>query len=238
MGVSVGPDRVGRRHRPDQQGQEHHPRAGDTGPDGSRRPRPHPRPKTPLKEAPRCGGGKAPDEESRRPTCLVESPWRPGRRSFSGFRLSPVRAVLCVLGVVWVPALPFAACRGVARADLSRRSPKDEAGSRVPQSAPLRPWRTLRLNHARTTRYVFKGVPFSNARFFRPQTNPARRPVRRSLTGAGGSLGEGGLRASEGSYAHKGMHMAWMERVRNRAPKAAKTGQKPRKKSKKALNSR
>ncbi len=25
------------------------------------------------------------------------------------------------------------------------------------------------------------------------------------------------LRASTGSYAHKGMHMTWMERVRNRA---------------------
>jgi hypothetical protein len=34
------------------------------------------------------------------------------------------------------------------------------------------------------------------------------------------------LRASGGSYSHKGMHMTWMERVRNRAPKAAKTGQK------------
>jgi hypothetical protein len=46
------------------------------------------------------------------------------------------------------------------------------------------------------------------------------------------------LRASAGSYAHKGMHMTWMERVRNRAQKPVKTAPKTRKKSKKALNPR
>jgi hypothetical protein len=50
--------------------------------------------------------------------------------------------------------------------------------------------------------------------------------------------GEGGLRSWEGSYAHKGMHMAWMERVRNRAQKPVKTAPKTRKKLKKALNPR
>ncbi|GAG47226.1 unnamed protein product [marine sediment metagenome] len=34
------------------------------------------------------------------------------------------------------------------------------------------------------------------------------------------------LRASAGSYAHKGMHMAWMEKVRKRAQKPVKTDQK------------
>jgi hypothetical protein len=34
------------------------------------------------------------------------------------------------------------------------------------------------------------------------------------------------LRASAGSYAHKGMHMAWMEKVRNRAQKPVKTAPK------------
>jgi hypothetical protein len=49
---------------------------------------------------------------------------------------------------------------------------------------------------------------------------------------------QNGLRAESGSYAHKGMHMAWMERVRNRAQKPVKTAPKTRKKSKKALNPR
>jgi len=38
-----------------------------------------------------------------------------------------------------------------------------------------------------------------------------------SPAGGGGNFWRGGLCASAGSYAHKGMHMAWMERVRNRA---------------------
>jgi len=46
------------------------------------------------------------------------------------------------------------------------------------------------------------------------------------------------LRASAGSYAHKGMHMAWMEKVRNWHQKARKSRSKTRKKSKKALNPR
>jgi hypothetical protein len=75
-------------------------------------------------------------------------------------------------------------------------------------------------------------------RDFPAQNDPALRPVRQSPQGGGGSLGEGGLRASAGSYAHKGMHMAWMKKVRNRAQKPVKTGQKTRKKSKKALNPR
>jgi hypothetical protein len=37
------------------------------------------------------------------------------------------------------------------------------------------------------------------------------------------------LRAESGSYAHKGMHMAWMEKVRNRALKPVKTDPKTRK---------
>ncbi|MGB2753581.1 MAG: hypothetical protein WBD44_00700, partial [Phycisphaerae bacterium] len=36
-----------------------------------------------------------------------------------------------------------------------------------------------------------------------------------------------------GSYAHKGMHMTWMEKVRKRAQKPVKTTPKTRKKSKK-----
>jgi hypothetical protein len=46
-------------------------------------------------------------------------------------------------------------------------------------------------------------------------------------------LWRGGLRASAGSYAHKGMHMTWMEKVRKRAQKPVKTGQKREKSRKK-----
>ena len=47
-----------------------------------------------------------------------------------------------------------------------------------------------------------------------------------SPAGGGGNFWRGGLRASAGSYAHKGMHMAWMEKVRKRAQKPVKTGPK------------
>jgi len=54
------------------------------------------------------------------------------------------------------------------------------------------------------------------------QTDPARR-----------SLGEGGLRASGGSYAHKGMHMAWMPKARNRRKKPQKLAKNLQKTAKK-----
>jgi len=44
---------------------------------------------------------------------------------------------------------------------------------------------------------------------------------------------DGDLRASGGSYTHKGMHMTWMEKVRKRAQKPVKTGQKREKTPKK-----
>ena len=126
----------------------------------------------------------------------------------------------------------------------ARRSRLAASGTRarLPVHSALRSRRAGRAQRVEGS-LVVSAVSLSNARFAftrhslgeggPPTPDPARRPVRRSPTGEGGSLGEGGLRASEGSYAHKGMHMAWMRKARIRRKRPQKPAKNPRKTAKK-----